>query len=350
MQLSQVSESKFRVVDPAGRPETEVKNRGRVWSTVFSLLLAGVLLYFSLRGVDWRAVWGTVTGAHWGYLAAAAGLSTLAYFGRALRWRILLNAETSLGVAAVFWANMAGYLGNNFLPARAGELVRSYLISSRSGLSKTYVLTTALSERLMDAFALVLASSLVLLQVDSKPKWINDVSGTMAIVAGLGIVAVVVLPHTGRFSLMLLEKVPFPSALRPRLLHLVEHTLRGLRAFHDWTRLMGFVSLTGFIWMADVLGAIGCARALGLSMTFPAALLLLSGLGLGSSLPSTPGYVGIYQFIAVSILPLFGIGRDQALAYILVSQAIGYVVITAWGLPGLYISKKQNRSFQPRHH
>ena len=51
------------------------------------------------------------------------------------RWRILLNTDAHFDVATVFVATMAGYLGNSFLPARAGEFVRSYIISSRSSLS-----------------------------------------------------------------------------------------------------------------------------------------------------------------------------------------------------------------------
>ena len=100
---------------------------------------------------------------------------------RSLRWRLLLNAEAQFDVLTVFWATMAGYLGNNFLPARAGELVRTFIISSRSSLSKTYVLTTALSERMMDAIALVLWSSVILLGVRPKPAWLDQVSRTAAV-------------------------------------------------------------------------------------------------------------------------------------------------------------------------
>ena len=110
-----------------------------------------------------------------------------------------LNRRTvmKLGVGTVFWANMAGYLGNSFLPARAGELVRSFIISSQSALSRTYVLTTALSERTMDAIALVLWSAVVLLGVNPKPRWLDGVGRTMAVMAGAGLLAIVVLPHTG---------------------------------------------------------------------------------------------------------------------------------------------------------
>jgi uncharacterized protein (TIRG00374 family) len=312
------------------------ESRRKAWSWALSSLLAVVLLYFSVRGVDWARVWQIIVGAQWQFLAAAAGFTTFSFFIRSLRWRILLNAETWFSVGTVFWANMAGYLGNNFLPARAGELIRTFLISKRSSLSKTYVLTTALSERLMDVIALVLWSSLVLLGVSQKPRWMQDLSRTMAIVASAGAVAIMVLPHTGGLVENLLRRVPMPEGLRKHLLRLAEQILSGLRAFHNWGRFTGFVLLTVTIWVSDACSLMLVARALGLTVSFRVALLLLTGMGLGSALPSTPGYVGIYQFVAVTVLTPFGISRDEALAYILVLQVLGSVVILIFGLPGLY--------------
>ena len=66
------------------------------------------------------------------------------------------------------------------------------------------------------------------------------------------------------------------------------------------------------------------------------AFLLIAGLGLGSALPSTPGYVGIYQFVTVTILTPFGFSRTDAIAYILVAQALGYAVIGFWGSLGFW--------------
>jgi uncharacterized membrane protein YbhN (UPF0104 family) len=77
-----------------------------------------------------------------------------------------------------------------------------------------------------------------------------------------------------------------------------------------------------------------------MSITLPIAFLLIAGLGLGSALPSTPGYVGIYQFVAVSILTPFGYSRTDAIAYILLVQAMSYVVLAFWGLIGLAQQRK----------
>ena len=281
-------------------------------------------------------MWRTIAAAKGHYLAVAVAFMVLSFFLRSLRWRILLNAEARLSVATVFWANSAGYLGNSFLPARAGELIRTLLISRRSGLSKAYVLTTALGERLMDAIALVLWSSLILLSLDRKPRWMEDVSRTMAIAASIGALAVILLPHAGALFENILRRIPLPDRFRNALLRLADQVLQGLRAFHDWRRFAGFVSLTVIIWLSDSMATMIGARALGLSFSFRVAFLLITALGLGSALPSTPGYVGIYQFVAVTVLAPFGIARDDALAYILVAQALAYAVVLVFGIPGLY--------------
>ncbi len=302
--------------------------------------LAAALLYFSLRGVDWASVWRIIATARWEYLAGTALFVGASSCLRSLRWRILLNAEANLSVWTVFRATMAGYLGNNFLPARAGEVIRSLLIARRSSLSTTYVLTTALSERLMDVIALVLGSSIVLMGVHPKPQWMADLSRSLAIVAAIGLLTVTIVPHTGNLLIKVMERIPMPTGMRTKLLGLSEQVLLGMRAFHDWRRFGGFVAFTVVIWSCDALSAMACSRAFGLNITFAVAMLLLTGLGLGSALPSTPGYLGIYQFVAVSVLVPFGIGKDAALAYILVLQAIGYVVVIVLGIPSFSLLRE----------
>ncbi|HEY7209602.1 MAG TPA: lysylphosphatidylglycerol synthase domain-containing protein, partial [Bryobacteraceae bacterium] len=80
-------------------------------------------------------------------------------------------------------------------------------------------------------------------------------------------------------------------------------------------------------------------RALGLSATLTIALLLTTGLALSSALPSTPGYVGIYQFVAVSVLTPFGFRKTNAIAFILLFQVLQYIVISFWAAWGTLLSR-----------
>ena len=308
---------------------------GRAVSIGVAFALAALLLYYSLRGIDWAEVARIAAGASTGRLLAVAAIATIALFLRACRWRVLLNAEGSVSVPSVFWATTAGYFGNNFLPARAGELVRTFMISARSGLDGAYVLATALSERVADVIALVSIAAVVLLTIPAPPGWLAAAIRPFAALALLGAAGIALLPFLAPHAPSMIARAPMPHALRPKLVAAVDSALRGMRAFHDVRRLSAFVALTAAIWTLDAIGVVVGASALGLEMPFRVAFLLIAGLGLGSALPSTPGYVGIYQFVAVSVLTPFGFTRNDAIAYILVAQALGYAVIGFWGSLGI---------------
>src|SRR5260221_5582650 len=234
----------------------------RLISLGVGAVLAAVFLYYSLRGLDWREGAPLVTGAAPGGLILTAGIGTVSLFLRACRWRILLNAEGAVGVSTAFWATAAGYFGNNFLPARAGELVRSFMISSRSALGNTYVLATALSERVADAIALVVISAAVLLILPAQPGWLGGAARPFAILGVFGALAIAILPLLGGVAQAAIERLPLPPAQRSRLTTAVAQGLRGMRAFHSVPRRSGFLGLTVLIWSLDAVGTAVAGRAL----------------------------------------------------------------------------------------
>lgn len=298
---------------------------------IASLALAGVLLYYSLRGIEWRQVWITVSSARVLFVFLAFTLMTAALFLRAYRWRVILSAEGKVSIPLAFWATSAGYLGNNVLPARAGEVIRSLMISSRTGMSKTFVLTTALSERVVDAIAVITISSVVLLTLKDRPGWLASAARPFAILGFCGVAGIIVIPAFEVFWFKFLGLLPLPPKLRARVEGVLRNGLQGIRSFHDYSRLARFVLLTAVIWSTDAVTTMVLAQSMHVRITLPMAFLLTAGLALGSALPSTPGYVGIYQFVAVSILTPFGLSRSAAIAYILMFQALNYVMVLSWG-------------------
>ncbi|ABF41851.1 conserved hypothetical protein [Candidatus Koribacter versatilis Ellin345] len=302
---------------------------------VAAIALAALLLYLSLRKLDWREVWRAIAACRLPLLGVTLVISFGAYFLRGLRWRVLLNTQAKLPVLRVFWANTAGYLGNNVLPARAGELIRTAMVSSQSGLSKTFVLTTALAERLMDAIVLIIAGTVVLHVVPNKPDWLDRVSTPLLFVATVAGLALLLMPLFEQTARKLAAKLPFSEKLRQRLAGMIEHIADGVRSFHDPVSFLQFALLTFGIWSLDAYATVILAKAMGLQMSILVALLLIVGLAMGSALPSTPGYIGIYQFVAVTVLTPFHFTREQAIAFILIAQANGLVVTAILGSIGL---------------
>jgi uncharacterized membrane protein YbhN (UPF0104 family) len=138
-----------------------------------------------------------------------------------------------------------------------------------------------------------------------------------------------------------------PNAIREELHSILEHIILGIRAFHDCRRLARFGAMTVVIWSNDAVFIMLAARAIDLKIEVTVAYLLLAGLGLASALPSTPGYVGIYQFVAVSLLVPFGMSRTDAVGYILLAQALPYVVVGGWGAVGFWKFRSGSRSPRP---
>lgn len=309
--------------------------RGTRWSLLLPLAVAGVFLVAAFRGVAWQEMWAAIRQARRGLLALAFLLLSVSCFTRAVRWRVLLGAERPVAPLTVFWATMVGYLGNNFLPARAGEALRTVMISRRTGLSMGYVVATALTERVVDMVALILFSMFALLTLGALPAWLLAAWRGLVVVGAVGLVGLFVAPRLEHPLVGLLAWLPLPARLREGLVALVRQFLLGTRAFQHLGRALAFGGLTAAIWLLDAATALLVARAFWLTLSLPQALLLLAALGLASAAPSTPGYLGIYQFVAVTVLGPFGFTRDQALAYIIGYQAVIYAVVTVWGLLGL---------------
>ncbi|MGA2183340.1 MAG: flippase-like domain-containing protein [Bryobacteraceae bacterium] len=298
---------------------------------VLTTLLAGSLLYLSLRGIAWAQVGHALGSARLQFVALAIAFSTTALLLRSVRWRILLGSECPVSALTAFLAAAAGYLGNNVLPARAGEVIRTLLVTRRSGGSKAFVLTTVLCERVCDAVALLIITAGSLLLLPVQPGWLSRAVVSFSVLAGVGVVAIVVSPRLERPGRKVLEKLPIPARLQASLSGTLGNVVSGVRQFHDPSKLFLFAALTGLIWLVDGFTALACAASLGLALTLPIVLLLNSALGLGSALPSTPGYVGIYQFVTIFVLTPFGVPKSSALAFTLIAQACTYIVVIFWG-------------------
>jgi glycosyltransferase 2 family protein len=306
------------------------------WSLLVAIVLAAALLYLAVRGVKWAELVTAVKQARVEFLLIAVGFSHVAMLLRSLRWRVLLSAEKKVAPLTVFWATMAGYLGNNFLPVRAGEFIRSAALGHKAGLSKSWVFATALTERLLDAVALVLFSLMAVLSMGQSSQWLVRAWRLMGIVGVTGIVFLLLMPRLETPLLKVVERLGLPERLRERLAGILSQFVSGLRALASPGRGLGFAGLTVAIWLTDAAGTMIGARAFGLGLSLPVALMLLAALGLSSAVPSTPGYVGVYQFVAVAVLVPLGYPRSGVLAYITAAQALGYVIVAVWGLLGIW--------------
>jgi glycosyltransferase 2 family protein len=314
--------------------ETPRKRQPR-WLLPLTFLLAAFFLYLAVRRVNWAETLATLRQGNLALLALVMLVFTLSCLMRGLRWRVLLSAEKKLPLPMVFFSMMAGYLGNAYLPARAGEIIRSVMVGDRGGISKSFVLATALTERIADAVILVAVSAAALASMGSLPPEMIQAMRIMAVLGVIGAILVFLAPHLGGLIHAIIQRLPLSPALREKLDGMAGSFLTGAGALQHPLRLAQFAGLSAILWSSDTLVGVLLARAFGLTLNPAQVFVLLAALGIASAIPSTPGYVGVFQFVAIAVLVPFGLSDSQAIAYILAFQGMQYLGITFWGLIGL---------------
>lgn len=308
------------------------------------LILAALFVWLVVRAADWRAVASVMRRANpWAFLIAWLFLGGASWLLRAARWRLLLTAEKPLRFWPVFWANAAGNLGNNVLPARAGEFIRAAMVGGGSGLTQRFVLATAACERVLDLLVFVTLAEIAVWYASGLPAPILHAIHVAFVIAVAGVVVLVATSRSGR----LIHSLVADGLRRPlaasRVRKYLEPAVAGLQTIHSPRRLGGFILASACIWILDVSAAKLVAYAMGFTLPFPVAFVLTAGLVLINLVPATPGQLGIYQWVVIRVLAISHIEYNQALAYSLLMQASGYVTLTLLGVPGLLIYRKWRR-------
>jgi len=308
----------------------------KVIAAIITLVIAAGSLYLALRRVDWHEMLVTLSSANLALLAAGVLTLGISCFIRGIRWHVLLSAEKSLPVLTVFWTNMVGYLGNSYLPARAGEVMRSVFIGQKAGISKSFSLATALVERIVDAILLVFIGAAALAIFSNLPPQLLAGLRVMAGVGAVGVVGIIIAPRLSGPAQRVINVLPVSEKLRGIISGITEKFLVGAGALQRWSRLWQFLLYSAVIWSLDTVTGLIVSRAFGLSLNPIQVFILLAALGLFSAIPSTPGYVGVYQAVAVLIMVPFGFSEAQSVAYIIGYQGVQYATITILGLIGLW--------------
>lgn len=302
---------------------------------IFAVILAAVLLYLALRKISWQEMWDALLHTRYEYVIIFFLLGATSIFMRGLRWGVLLSAEKKIKPLTMFWATSIGYLGNTVLPARAGEVIRSVMLGSRENISKSYVFATAITERILDVIILVLLGAFSIPFIGNLPEWINNAMRMMGIVGVVGVGVLFTAPRFSAFYVRIMNWLPLPEKIKKPLLEFMNEFLLGAQAFLNPRRAAGFILYSAILWFLDATGTVFLSFALNMQFTYAQAIVLLMAMGLSSAIPSTPGYVGIYQYVAVTLLPIYGVTPSQALTFILVMQLINIVNIVTWGVIGL---------------
>lgn len=276
----------------------------------------GVLAYFT----DWGQFWRAIQLANYGLIGWAILLSLVWLVVRGLVWRSLLQEQASFWL--VFRAVNQGYLLNNLLPFRLGELGRAFLLSRKAKMRLFFVLSTIVLERTFDLLmAIVLLFSTLPFVVGVE--WARQASIGVALFVFVLLGGLYLIARNPHLLLRLFDffqkRIPFLERFGHTAL---EAFIQGLATLTDWRRFILVSSLVILNWGVGIYQYHLYLRAF-----FPQAQLLwsifsLGVISLGIAAPSSPGSIGVVEMAAVGALSAFGLNPSTALAFAVTAHLV----------------------------
>lgn len=283
-------------------------------------------LVVAVWGLDLEAFVGVLSGGVYVLLLPAYLLQLAGIAARARGWRSLLGPSVTFGRA--FAAINEGYLLNNVLPFRLGELGRAYLVGHGSGIGASRALGSIVVERMVDVSIAVL-SVLVTVPLFAPPGWATQA----AIAVGLGVIVLGALLflalRTRGVWVRWLGRLPTPFG--DRLSGLLSRFFYGLDEARRGRALLPAMAWLLLGWVCAWVQFQVYLRMYGVQGSLAVSLFGLGVIALGGAVPSSPGAVGVIELAGVAGLMFLGYGREVALGTVVAAHVVQYSTTVVLG-------------------
>jgi hypothetical protein len=290
------------------------KHRAAILRAIAIIAVLACLVVFA-RKMKWAELGRDLAHANWGLLAIVGVINYGILFGKALSWRIMLAPKHRIPTPRLMRYTIVAFAASVVAPARAGELLRVWLLKRRDGVPTADVAAVAIAEKLLDGVSMLVLVAPVPWLLPGLERW---VATSIAICAGIAIVAFVVLS-------ILVRSRKEPTSWLGRF-------FAGMHVLRSGRRLLAVMATLIGVWLIDWLMIWLCGTAVGLHLTAPQCLLILFTLNLAITAPSTPAGVGALEVGVLIATRLLGIPDEPAAALALVYHGVQILPLLVVGL------------------
>ena len=315
--------------------------RAYLRTAVVALLAVGLLALF-LRHADLWQVWTEVKRSRLDLVVLAIGVTGLTYLFRAIRWQYLLAPIGRVSLANAFRTTVIGFAATALLPARAGEVLRPWLLARKEGLSATAAFATIILERVLDTVMVLLLFGLYLLIADPGVARGDELAfgrlklgGLAAAVISVGVLVVMFFLAGHPATLVRLQAgldAMLPARLAGAATRFLHTFAAGLAIVRQPARLTAAMLLSVPLWLSIAAGIWLVSHAFHIELPFTGSFLVMALLVVGVMVP-TPGAVGgFHYFYRLGVTAFYGAPNDAAVGAAIVLHAVSFVPVAVAGL------------------
>jgi len=300
---------------------------------ILGILISVVLVYFSVRGIDFQDVMGNLRYVRISYVIFFLLLVLFMSWLRSYRWGILLSPLEKIDQISLFSVTAVGFLAIAAIPARLGELARPYLIAKRSSVKMSSALGTILIERILDSFTVLGIAVIVLFFMD-LPSWMIKSSIILFLLTLVMFGCIACLIWRRNASLRIINKIL--SALPGKFAHTIDEIIHrfidGLEIVADIRILLYLFFLSAVIWLVDVWAIYVLLKAFNMQLTPLASFVVMIVLIAGIAIPAAPGFIGNWHYSCILALSLFNVAKPAALSFAVVYHFLSILIVIILGV------------------
>ena len=311
--------------------------------------IGGVFLFYVFNGIDWSDQLQRIKSANPYWLTLGMSISLLSHWFRAYRATMLYDAlNYKISTKNSFYAVLIGYLGNYIIP-RAGEVSRCVALSKTDEIPMEKSLASVVTERVVDmVILLIILIIIVILQFDLILQFLEPYDNLFAQFVGTSSIKFIVL---GVFIAVLaliyiMRKRISGFPLVQRIIVLLKGFAEGLLSIKHVKNPALFILLSIFIWVGYIFMMYFCLFALEAtaSLSFVDCLTVFAIGTIGVVLPAPAAGAGTYHTFVMQSLLLFGVQKEDGIAYATLVHGTQMVFLIAFGLIASFIVFLQKKN------
>jgi len=303
------------------------------WQLWLGLIISAVCLYVVLRRMELDQVWLALKTARYWWIIPGVAVYFFGVWARTWRWHYLLRPMLPIPLTRLFPVVCIGYMGNNVYPARAGEVIRAYVLKKKEGVSISASLATIVVERIFDGVIMLL---FVLFSLPLVPmqQWLRRVVffASLLFFGALAVFFVMAIsPQRSQAVYNWLIERLLPARFREQARGLLDHFMEGLQCLRSGKDVLMIFITSLVIWLAETVMYWFVMQGFDFSVSFYVLMLMNGVVNLVTTIPSSPGYVGTFDATGIAILATYGVDYEVATAYTLILHGALWFPITALG-------------------
>lgn len=309
------------------------------------LIIIFLSLYYAFKGVEPSTLFDALKKVNYLHLINAIILISLTFLFRAMRWRYLIRSVKEVKTIDLFSPLFVGFMAN-LLPARAGEIIRAFLLGKKEGISFSASFATVFIERLFDmAIVLLMLFWVLFFYADSFTHADGTVSNLMGYMITFGWISLLVSLFIFAFSVLLQYKndwamkivhiciKPLPDKWGYKIVEMAHSFTEGLSILRDKKGFLASTILSLLVWITitftyyPIFQAFDIANELPM---LPSIMILTLTIAIFITMFPTPGFLGSFQAACVVALhEIYKIPKATAASYGIVAwlTVMGFIII-----------------------